>query len=60
MFFHIHFYMFKCEHPWHSDQTNSAEPPGTLRHSDAGNPCGQGGDTTGGMELDDFQEGFCS
>ena len=55
MFFHIHFYMFKCEHPWHSDQTNSAEPPGTLRHSNAGNPCGQGGATTGGMELDDFQ-----
>ena len=34
--------------------------PGTLRHSDAGNPYGQGGATTGGMELDDFQEGFCS
>ena len=47
-------------HHWHSDQTNSAEPPGTLCHSDAGNSCGQGGASTGGMEVDDFQEGFRS
>lgn len=41
-------------HHWHSDQTNSIEPSGTLYHSNAKNSCGQDGSTTGGMELDDF------
>ncbi|KAF3961052.1 hypothetical protein CMV_014291 [Castanea mollissima] len=35
------------------------EHVGAFHHSDAGNPCAQGGSTPGGMELDNFQEGFC-
>ena len=46
-------------HYRHPDQANSTEPSRACYHFDAGNPCRQGELVTGGMELDDLQEGFC-
>lgn len=46
-------------HTQNTDQSNAVESVGALNHSDVGNPCTQRGPTVGGMELDEFQEGFC-
>ena len=46
-------------HHRHPDQANSTKPSRACYHYDVGNPCGHGELATGGMELDDFQEGFC-